>query len=142
MSEIHSSASVIETEAIGEVFAKKIKAPATVLLYGSLGAGKTAFTRGLARGFGFSGYVTSPSFAIVNEYIGGETDIFHFDLYRLSSLEELEDIGFYDYFSRGIMVIEWAERIAYNLEGDVYCVRIEARGDDRREIELFCEVKA
>ena len=90
-----------ETEKIGAAIGKIIPA-GTVLAYrGDLGAGKTAFTRGLARGLGFTEAVTSPTYTIVNEYLGGRLPLFHFDMYRLSSADDLFDIGWEDYLDRG-----------------------------------------
>lgn len=107
--------SEIETEKLGEEFAKTLSAGAVVAMRGGMGAGKTAFVRGVARGLGEMGRVTSPTYTIVNEY---ETEIplFHFDLYRLESADELYDIGFDDYLKRrGICFIEWSE----NADGEV-----------------------
>ncbi len=105
-----------ETERLGEILAGKIS-PGTIIAYeGDLGAGKTAFTRGLARGLGVTDRVTSPTYTIVNEY-EGRIPLFHFDMYRLSSSEELFDIGWEDYLDRkGILAVEWSERVADALE--------------------------
>lgn len=101
-----------ETEQAGEELARRLRAGDVVAYLGDLGAGKTAFTRGLARGLGFQGRVTSPTFTIVNEY-EGRIPLFHFDMYRLGGEEELFDIGWEDYLSRGgICAVEWSERIA------------------------------
>ena len=111
-----------ETEKIGAAIGKIIPA-GTVLAYrGDLGAGKTAFTRGLARGLGFTEAVTSPTYTIVNEYLGGRLPLFHFDMYRLSSADDLFDIGWEDYLSRGgVCAVEWSEQVADALpEGTVY----------------------
>ena len=109
-----------ETEALGEALAKRLQ-PGTVNAFtGDLGAGKTAFTRGLARGLGVTERVTSPTFTIVNEYEGGRLPLFHFDMYRLASSEELFDVGWEDYLHRGgICAVEWSENIADALEGAV-----------------------
>ncbi len=106
------SHSVEETEQLGAQLALTL-VPGTVLAYtGSLGMGKTAFTRGLARGLGFTGRVTSPTFTLVNEY-EGRIPLFHFDLYRITSSDELFDLGWDDYLDRGgICAVEWSERIA------------------------------
>lgn len=111
-----------ETEKIGAAMGRIIPA-GTVLAYrGDLGAGKTAFTRGLARGLGFTEAVTSPTYTIVNEYLGGRLPLFHFDMYRLSSADDLFDIGWEDYLSRGgVCAVEWSEQVADALpEGTVY----------------------
>lgn len=111
-----------ETEKIGAAVGKIIPA-GTVLAYrGDLGTGKTAFTRGVARGLGFTEAVTSPTYTIVNEYLGGRLPLFHFDMYRLSSADDLFDIGWEDYLSRGgVCAVEWSEQVADALpEGTVY----------------------
>ena len=123
------SHSAEETEHFGEMLAGKLR-PGDVLAYtGSLGMGKTAFTRGLARGLGCRGRVTSPTFTIVNEY-EGKTPLFHFDMYRLGSSDELFDIGWDDYLARGgVCAVEWSERVSDALPGDTIFVDI-ARGEE------------
>ena len=102
-----------ETEALGVRLAGRLEPGAVVAFTGDLGAGKTAFTRGLARGLGIKERVTSPTFTIVNEYEGGRLPLFHFDLYRLGSSDELFDIGWEDYLSRGgVCAVEWSENAA------------------------------
>ena len=99
-----------ETEALGEALGRVLPPGSVVAYTGGLGAGKTAFTRGLARGLGVQDRVTSPTFTIVNEYEGGRLPLFHFDWYRLSDAEELFDIGWEDYLSRGgVCAVEWSE---------------------------------
>ena len=109
-----------ETEALGEALAKRLQ-PGTVIAFtGDLGAGKTAFTRGLARGLGVTERVTSPTFTVVNEYEGGRLPLFLFDMYRLGSSDELFGIGWEDYLARGgVCAVEWSENIADALEGAV-----------------------
>ena len=116
------SNSPTETEALGEALAARLTAGTVVAFTGDLGAGKTAFTRGLARGLGVPDRVTSPTFAIVNEYEGGRLPLFHFDMYRLNSADDLFDIGWEDYLSRGgVCAVEWSEQVADALpEGTVY----------------------
>ena len=132
------SNSAQETEALGERLAARLR-PGDVIAYtGDLGAGKTAFTRGLARGLGVTERVTSPTFTIVNEYEGGRLPLFHFDLYRMDSPEELFDIGWEDYLARGgVCAVEWSENIADALEEDAIRVDIR-RGehDDQRIITI------
>lgn len=101
-----------ETEALAESFASKLR-PGQILAYeGDLGAGKTAFTRGLARGLGITEPVTSPTYTIVNEYLSGRMPLFHFDMYRLGSADELFDIGWEDYLARGgVCAVEWSENV-------------------------------
>ena len=125
-----------ETEAVGAALGK-ILSPGTVLAYrGDLGAGKTAFTRGLARGLGYSEPVTSPTYTIVNEYLGGRLPLFHFDMYRLRSSDDLWDIGWEDYLDRGgICAVEWSENVDDAMENAVY-VTIHKTGETDRRIEI------
>ena len=119
------SHSTQETEAIGEELAQKLRGGDVLAFTGSLGMGKTAFTRGLARGLGCRGRVTSPTFTIVNEY-EGRTPLFHFDMYRLGSSDELFDIGWEDYLARGVVcAVEWSERAEDAFDGST--VRIDFR---------------
>ena len=133
--EFHS-ASPSETEAIGAALGKILK-PGTILAYeGDLGAGKTAFTRGLARGLGCTDMVTSPTYTIVNEYLSGRMPLFHFDMYRLRSSDDLFDIGWEDYLERGgVCAVEWSENVADAME-DVIRIRIEKTGDESRRITI------
>ena len=125
-----------ETEALGEKLAKLLR-PGTVLAYlGDLGAGKTAFTRGLARGLGCRETVTSPTYTIVNEYLGGRLPLFHFDMYRLTSSDDLWDIGWEDYLDRqGVCAVEWSENVPEAMAGAL-TVRIEKLGDTVRRITI------
>ena len=125
-----------ETEALGEKLGKLLR-PGTVLAYlGDLGAGKTAFTRGLARGLGCRETVTSPTYTIVNEYLGGRLPLFHFDMYRLSSSDDLWDIGWEDYLDRqGVCAVEWSENVPEAMTGAL-TVRIEKLGDTVRRITI------
>ena len=125
-----------ETEKIGAALGKILK-PGTVLAYrGDLGAGKTAFTRGLARGLGYKEPVTSPTYTIVNEYLGGRLPLFHFDMYRLRSSDDLWDIGWEDYLDRnGIAAVEWSENISDALE-DAIVITIHKTGETSRRIEI------
>lgn len=121
-----------ETEHIGEMLGRRLR-PGTVVAYrGGLGMGKTSFTRGLARGLGCAGRVTSPTFTIVNEY-DGATPLFHFDMYRLGSSDELFDIGWEDYLTRGgVCAVEWSERVDDAMPADTLWVDI-ARGTDESD---------
>lgn len=126
------SHSTQETEAIGEELAQKLRGGDVLAFTGSLGMGKTAFTRGLARGLGCRGRVTSPTFTIVNEY-EGRTPLFHFDMYRLGSSDELFDIGWDDYLARGgVCAVEWSERVSDALPEDTIFVDI-ARTDEHED---------
>lgn len=132
------SRSEAETESIGETLGKRLR-PGTVLAFrGDLGMGKTAFTRGLARGLGCTGRVTSPTFTIVNEY-EGKIPLFHFDMYRLPDSDALFDIGWEDYLGRGgICAVEWSERVGDALPEDTVWVSIARRpeSDDWRTITV------
>ena len=125
-----------ETEKIGETLAKTLQ-PGTILAYrGDLGVGKTAFTRGLARGLGCKELVTSPTYTIVNEYLGGRLPLFHFDMYRLASSDDLWDIGWEDYLERGgVCAVEWSENVADAME-DALTVTIEKLGETTRRITV------
>ena len=125
-----------ETEKIGAALAKTLQ-PGTVIAYrGDLGAGKTAFTRGLARGLGCDDTVTSPTYTIVNEYLSGRLPLFHFDMYRLRSADDLWDIGWEDYLDRGgICAVEWSENVQEALE-DFILVNIEKISDESRRITI------
>ena len=119
------SRSAEETEAIGEALGRKLRGGSVVAYRGGLGMGKTAFTRGLARGLGCRGRVTSPTFTIVNEY-RGTTPLFHFDMYRLEDEEALFDIGWEDYLQRGgVCAVEWSENVTDALPEDSVFVTIE-----------------
>ena len=116
----HSEA---ETEALGRRLAAALSPGAVVACRGGLGMGKTAFTRGLARGLGYEGRVTSPTFTIVNEYEGGGLPLFHFDMYRLEDAGDLFDIGWEDYLDRGgVCAVEWSERVEEALPEDAVTV--------------------
>ena len=133
---IYETNSPGQTEAVGEALAKALL-PGTVIAYrGDLGAGKTAFTRGLARGLGYREPVTSPTYTIVNEYIGGRLPLFHFDMYRLGSAEDLWDIGWEDYLDRGgVCAVEWSENVEEALDSFIL-VNIEKTGDESRRITI------
>ena len=125
-----------ETEAVGFALGNALQ-PGTILAYtGDLGAGKTAFTRGLARGLGCTDLVTSPTYTIVNEYLSGRLPLFHFDMYRLASSDDLWDIGWEDYLDRnGVCAVEWSENVTDALEGAI-TVNIEKLGGDSRRITI------
>lgn len=121
------SHSVSDTEALGRELAQRLQPNTVIACRGGLGMGKTALTRGIAAGLGYTGRVTSPTFTIVNEYLG-KTPVFHFDMYRLSSSDALFDIGWEDYLDRGgICVVEWSENVADALPRDTVIVSF-ARG--------------
>lgn len=123
-----------ETERIGEELGRTLHPGCVVAFRGGLGMGKTAFTRGLARGLGCRGRVTSPTFTIVNEY-SGDIPLFHFDMYRLGGEDELFDIGWEDYLARGgVCAVEWSENVADALERDTVRVDIRRGGEESRRV--------
>ncbi len=126
----------LQTEQVGEKLGQMLPA-GTILAYrGDLGAGKTAFTRGLARGLGCTEQVTSPTYTIVNEYLSGRLPLFHFDMYRLRCADDLFDIGWDDYLERGgICAVEWSENVDEAMENALY-VTIEKLSEDSRRITL------
>ncbi|MCD7859195.1 MAG: tRNA (adenosine(37)-N6)-threonylcarbamoyltransferase complex ATPase subunit type 1 TsaE [Firmicutes bacterium] len=131
-----------QTELLGQRLAETLAAGDIVAFYGGLGAGKTAFTRGLARGLGCTEAVTSPTYTIVNEYLTGRLPLFHFDLYRLSSEDELFEIGWEDYLARGgVCAVEWSENAAAALTGAT-AVKIESLDDNTRKISIFPQGRA
>jgi len=133
---IYYSESAEETERIAFDIAKKLQPPKTFCLSGDLGAGKTAFTRGLAKGYGYDARVSSPTFTIMNIY-EGEIPVYHFDLYRLGDIEELYDLGF-EPQEKSVTVVEWYEDFKEYFEGaDTVYVKIEREGfEDKRKIEV------
>ncbi len=125
-----------ETEALGARLAEKLPGGSVVAMYGDLGAGKTAFVRGMARGMGLSCRVSSPTFTIVNEYLG-ERELIHFDMYRIGGADELFDIGWEDYLGRGaVCAVEWSENVEDAFFGDEIVVRIEKLGETERKITI------
>ena len=127
-----------ETEAVGAALGRVLTPGSVVAYRGDLGAGKTAFTRGLARGLGCTDTVTSPTYTIVNEYLSGRIPLFHFDMYRLRSSDDLWDIGWEDYLERGgVCAVEWSENVEEALESPVrVTIRHAAQGPDCREITI------
>lgn len=125
-----------QTELLGKKLAELLRPGDVIAYYGDLGAGKTAFTRGLAAGLGIREAVTSPTYTIVNEYLSGRMPLFHFDMYRLSSSEELFDIGWEDYLARGgVCAVEWSENVADAMQGAI-SVRIGRDSDEQRTITI------
>ncbi len=124
-----------ETELVGAELARYLieNGENFIALYGDLGAGKTAFTRGLASELAPDAPVCSPTYTIVNEY-SGKIPLFHFDMYRIEDEDSLESIGFYDYFNRGIIVTEWSENIPFALPDRYIRVTIEKLGEASRKI--------
>lgn len=130
------SKSTEDTEKIGELVAKKLSGNEVIALFGGLGMGKTAFTRGLCRGLGVNDGVSSPTFALVNEY-HGKYNIYHFDMYRVTSWEDLYSTGFFDYLDNGVLVIEWSENIEGALPENAIRINIsKGNSDDERAFEI------
>jgi len=125
------SKSAAETELLGEKIASTLKGTEEIALFGDLGAGKTAFTRGVCRGLDVIDDVSSPTFALVNVY-RGKVPVYHFDMYRITSADDLFAIGFYDYAGAGVLIIEWSENIESELEDDAIRIRI-IKADDENE---------
>jgi len=134
---VFTTQSPAETEALAEKIAKDIS-PCVIAMTGDLGAGKTAFTRGLAKGLGYEGEVSSPTFAIVHEYVGGRLPLYHFDMYRVSGWEDLYTTGFFDYMEQGaVLSVEWSENITSAIPEDAVKVDIRrGNGDNERIITV------
>ena len=128
---IYISNSAEDTECFGERLAASLKGTEVIALFGGLGMGKTAFTRGLCRGLGIAEGVSSPTFALVNEY-RGKFPVYHFDMYRVTSWEDLYSTGFFDYLDNGVLVIEWSENIEGALPDNSVRITI-SRGDDENQ---------
>lgn len=137
---IYKTESAAETENIGYLLGKSISCPRVVAMFGELGAGKTAFTRGFAKGMGIECDVSSPTFALVNEYRGKNKTLYHFDMYRISGWDDLYSTGYFDYLDDpcGCLIIEWSENIEAVLPES--CVRVEitkTENTDERNIEII-----
>ena len=132
------STSSLDTEQIAQKFAESLSGGEVIAFRGGLGMGKTCFTRGLARGLKFTGETKSPTFAIVNEYRGGSLPLFHFDMYRISSWEDLYSCGYFDFLDEGgVIAVEWSENVASALPDDVITVLIEkGANENERKITI------
>lgn len=131
----HYSSSVQETEALVRALAQHLTPGTVVAFTGDLGAGKTAFVRGMAQGLGIAQRVTSPTFTIVNEYEGGRLPLFHFDMYRLGSADDLFDIGWEDFLRRGgVCAVEWSETVQEALDADTIYVDIRRGAEDNQRV--------
>ena len=132
-----TTSSAEETIAFAEKIGAMLKGGDIIAYKGGLGAGKTTFTRGLAIGMGLPDEVSSPTFALVNEYRGKALTLYHFDMYRIMNEEALETTGFYDYLSDDcVIAVEWSENIADCLPKNIITVTIENIGEDKRRIEV------
>ena len=131
------SHSPAETEAFAEKLAFGLRGGEIIAYKGSMGMGKTCFTRGLARGLGFTGQVTSPTFALVNEYVGGRLSLYHFDMYRIEGWEDLYSCGYFDYMEAGgVIAAEWSENIEGALEGEVITITLQKIDENTRKITV------
>lgn len=135
MKKIFETLNQNQTEKLGEALGKLLKAGDFLALAGDLGAGKTAFTRGIARGLGIHEDITSPTFTIINQY-EAPVPLAHMDAYRLKTPEELENAGFYDYMEDFVVVLEWADRVEELLPGDVLWIYFTVLDENRRTIEF------
>ena len=137
---ILSSTTTEETEQIGRALAEELlqsgKKSAFIALYGDLGVGKTAFTRGFVSAICPTARVKSPTYTVVNEYRGGILPVFHFDMYRIDGEDDLYSTGFYDYLDSGYLLSEWSENIPFALPKEHIAVTIEKSGVDTRRITL------
>ncbi len=125
-----------DTEQIGKRLAQKLRGDEVIALFGGLGMGKTAFTRGLCAGLGVDEGVSSPTFALVNEY-SGRFKIYHFDMYRVTTWDDLYSTGFFDYLNNGVIVIEWSENIEAALpENAVKITILRGENDNQRIFEI------
>lgn len=127
------SKSAKSTEELGSRIAGVLKGKEMIAMFGDLGAGKTAFTRGLCEGLGIDEGVSSPTFAIVNAY-SGRYPVYHFDMYRIKDVDDLFATGFYDYIGTGVTIIEWSENIESELEPDCIRIRITKTDDENERI--------
>lgn len=133
--EKYISCSPEETEKIGFELGSRLHGGEVIAYRGGLGMGKTCFTRGLAAGLGYEGEVTSPTFALINEYLGGRLPLYHFDMYRVSGWEDLYSTGFFEYQELGgVIAAEWSENIENALPENTITVTFDRLGDEKREI--------
>lgn len=130
------SESCENTENIGKAVASKLSGTEVIALFGELGAGKTALTRGICRGLDVKDNVCSPTFAIVNEY-SGKYKVYHFDMYRVNGLDDLSSTGYFDYLNTGVLIIEWSENIKEFLPDDAIKVTIKYGGAENERVIAF-----
>lgn len=140
LSKVYNSHSYEDTLKIGEEIAENLIGTEVIALFGGLGMGKTALTTGIAKGLGCTNCVSSPTFALVNEY-HGKCNIYHFDMYRISSWDDLYSIGFFDYLDTGVLVIEWSENIENALPNEYIRITIEKGNEENERILTVEECK-
>jgi tRNA threonylcarbamoyladenosine biosynthesis protein TsaE len=137
------TASPVETQALAGKIARTLKPGTIILLTGELGAGKTTFIQGLAKGLGAKENVSSPSFVLINEYRSGRIPLIHLDLYRLDNLAQIEELGLEDYYSQPIiMVIEWGEKLEHLAPKNAYKIELESLGEKKRKICISPDLAA
>ncbi len=130
------SESLEKTENIGKAIASKLSGTEIIALFGELGAGKTALTRGICQGLNIKDNVCSPTFAIVNEY-SGKYKVYHFDMYRVKGIDDLSSTGYFDCLTTGILIIEWSENIKEFLPDDAIKVTIKYSGVENERMLIF-----
>lgn len=140
LSKVYNSHSYEDTLKIGEEIAENLRGTEVIALFGGLGMGKTALTTGIAKGLGCTNCVSSPTFALVNEY-HGKCNIYHFDMYRIRSWDDLYSIGFFDYLDTGVLVIEWSENIENALPNEYIRITIEKGNEENERILTVEECK-
>ncbi len=137
MNTVFISNSPATTKEIAANLAADLKGGEVIAFYGDLGQGKTCFVTGLAEGLGFKGEVSSPTFAIINEYIGGRLNLYHFDMYRVSGWDDLYSTGYFEYMeSGGVLAVEWSENIEAALPDDTIRITIKRIDETTREITI------
>ena len=137
MNSNYISNSPCDTKKIARELAAQVKGGEVVAFYGDLGLGKTCFVKGLAEGLGYTGDVSSPTFAIINEYLGGRLNLYHFDMYRVTGWDDLYSTGYFEYMEAGgVLAIEWSENIENALPEDVIKVTIKRIDENSREIKI------
>ncbi len=137
MNTVYMSNSPAETKKIAATLAASLNGGEVIAFYGDLGMGKTCFVTGLAVGLGFTGEVSSPTFAIINEYLGGRLNLYHFDMYRISGWDDLYTTGYFEYMeSGGVLAVEWSENIETALPDNTIRVTIKQIDENIREITI------
>ena len=137
MNSVFISHSPTDTKNFAMQLADTLRGGEVIAFYGDLGQGKTCFVTGLAKGLGFTGEVSSPTFAIINEYLGGRLNLYHFDMYRVNGWEDLYSTGYFEYMeSGGVLAVEWSENIENALPDDAIRVTIKRLDESKREITI------
>lgn len=131
--------SPLETENLAYKLASKLKGDEIIAFYGGLGAGKTTFTRGVAKYFCTKEDVSSPTYAIAHEYEGDKLKIYHFDMYRITSYEDLESTGFFDYVGKGLIVIEWSENVEQFLPENI--IKVDIKKNPAEEMQRIIDIE-